>query len=378
MRKIIRIFAAKYFDMAKYIYQRKNWTDFVWNYNKISYTLGEVRHLQGKLLGTMDGLGFSSKAEAMLETLTLDIMKSSEIEGEKLNRKQVRSSIAKRLGLETGGLISTDRNVEGVVEMLLDATQNYTQPLSEDRLFGWHSALFPSGRSGMYKIEVGKYRTGEMQVVSGAMGKEKVHYEAVPAKDVKAEMDKLINWVNKNSKIDFVIKSAIAHLWFVTIHPFDDGNGRIARAISDMLLARSDGSSQRFYSMSNQILKERKQYYAALEKTQWGDSDITFWLDWFLNCLKNSLVSTETTLKSVLNKADFWKKIAPITINDRQRLVINKMLDNFYGKLTSSKWAKITKCSSDTALRDIKDLMEKGILKQDNAGGRSTNYSLIF
>ena len=363
--------------MAKYIYQLKNWTDFVWDYNKIAFTLGEVRHLQGKLLGTMDGLGFSSKTEAMLETLTLDIMKSSEIEGEKLNRKQVRSSIAKRLGLETGGLTVIDRNVESVVEMLLDATQNYKQPLSEDRLFGWHSALFPSGRSGLYKIEVGKYRTGEMQVVSGAMGKEKVHYEAVPFKDVKAEMDKLINWINKDSKIDFVIKSAIAHLWFVTIHPFDDGNGRIARALSDMLLARSDGSSQRFYSMSNQILKERKKYYAALEKTQWGDSDITFWLDWFLNCLKNALIDTESTLKNVLSKADFWKKNALTVINDRQRLMINKMFDNFYGKLSSSKWAKMTKCSTDTALRDIKDLIEKGILKQSEAGGRSANYTLI-
>jgi len=364
--------------MPKYIYQHENWTDFVWDYNKITVILGEVRNLQGKMSGTMNALGFSLKSEAMLETLTLDIMKSSEIEGEKLNRKQVRSSIARRLGLETSGLIYVDKNTEGVVEMLLDATQNYTQPLSEDRLFGWHAALFPSGRSGMYKIEVGKYRTGEMQVVSGAMGKEKVHYEAVEAKNVKPEMDKFINWLNEKSPIDLVLKSAIAHLWFVTIHPFDDGNGRIARAISDMLLARSDGSSQRFYSMSNQILKERKKYYAALEKTQWGNSDITLWLNWFLNCLKNSLINTETTLNSVLSKAEFWKKITAITINDRQRLVINKMLDGFSGKLTSSKWAKITKTSSDTALRDIKDLIEKGILKQDAAGGRSVNYMLII
>ena len=374
IRRIFCIFVFKYFDMAKYIYQHKNWTDFVWDYNKIVITLGEVHNLHGKLYGVMNALGFSSKLEAILETLTLDIMKSSEIEGEKLNRKQVRSSIARRLGLETGGLIPVDRNVEGVVEMLLDATQNYTHDLSEDRLLGWHSSLFPSGRSGMYKIDVGKYRTGEMQVISGAMGMEKVHYEAVDAKNVKAEMDKFIKWVNGKSPIDLVIKSAIAHLWFVTIHPFDDGNGRIARAISDMLLARSDGSSQRFYSMSNQILKERKKYYAALEKTQQGDSDITFWLIWFLNCLKNALINTETTLNSVLNKAEFWKKISTITINDRQKLMINKMLDGFYGKLTSSKWAKITKTSSDTALRDIKDLIEKGILKQDEAGGRSTNY----
>ena len=365
-----------YFEMVKYIYQHKNWTDFVWDYGKIAVTLGEVRNLQGKLSGAMNTLGFSLKSEAMLETLTLDVMKSSEIEGEKLNLKQVRSSIARRLGIETGGLIHIDRNVEGVVEMLLDATQNYSQDLSEDRLLGWHSALFPSGRSGLYKIEVGKYRTGEMQVVSGAMGKEKVHYEAVEAKNVKEEMEKFVNWVNEKSPIDLVLKSAIAHLWFVTIHPFDDGNGRIARAVSDMLLARSDGSSQRFYSMSNQILKERKKYYAILEKTQHGNSDITLWLNWFLNCLKNSILNTETILVNVLNKAEFWKKINAIPINDRQRLMINKMLDGFNGKLRSSKWAKITKTSTDTALRDIKDLIEKGILKQDDAGGRSTNYIL--
>ncbi|MCL2289863.1 MAG: Fic family protein [Bacteroidetes bacterium] len=364
--------------MAKYIYQHENWINFTWDYSKIAVVLGEVRNLQGKLLGTMNTLGFSLKSEAMLETLTLDIMKSSEIEGEKLNRKQVRSSIAKRLGLEVGGLESIDRNVEGVVEMLLDATQNYTEDLSEDRLFGWHSALFPSGRSGMYKIEVGKYRTGEMQVVSGAMGLEKVHYEAIEAKNLKVEMDKFIHWINEKSQIDLVIKSAIAHLWFVTIHPFDDGNGRMARAISDMLLARSDGSSQRFYSMSNQILKERKRYYSALEKTQHGDSDITFWLNWFLNCLKSSLLNTEVVLKSVFRKAKFGEKHKDTQLNERQRFVINRLFDNFHGKLTSSKWAKMTKTSSDTALRDIKDLIEKGILKQDEAGGRSTNYELII
>jgi Fic family protein len=365
------------FGMAKYIYQYKNWTDFTWNYSKIAVILGEVRNLQGKLSGTMNALGFSLKSEAMLETLTLDIMKSSEIEGEKLNRKQVRSSIARRLGLETGGLEFIDRNIEGIVEMLLDATQNYTGNLSEDRLFGWHSALFPSGRSGMYKIEVGKYRTGEMQVVSGAMGQEKVHYEAVEARDIKTEMDKFICWINEKPKTDSVIKSAIAHLWFVTIHPFDDGNGRIARAISDMLLARSDGSPQRFYSMSNQILKERRKYYSALEKAQHSNSDITLWLSWFLNCLKDSLLNTEITLKSVFRKADFWRMHKNTQLNERQKFIVNKLLDNFYGKLTSSKWAKMTKISSDTALRDIKDLMEKGILKQDKAGGRNTNYELI-
>jgi len=363
--------------MAKYIYQRENWTNFTWDYSKIAVVLGEVRNLQGKLLGTMNALGFSLKSEAMLEIVTLDVMKSSEIEGEKLDRKQVRSSIAKRLGLETGGIKFIDRNVEGVVEMILDATQNYTEDLCEDRLFGWHSALFPSGRSGMYQIEVGKYRAGEMQVVSGAMGKEIVHYEAVEAKNVKPEMDKFISWINEKSPIDSVIKSAIAHLWFVTIHPFDDGNGRMARAISDMLLARSDGTSQRFYTMSNQILKERKKYYSALEKTQHGDSDITLWINWFLNCLKNTLLDTDNVLKNVFRKANFWERHKNTPINDRQRLIINKLFDHFYGKLTSSKWAKMTKVSSDTALRDIKDLMEKGILKQDEAGGRSTNYELI-
>ena len=376
MRKICCIFAANLFDMVKYIYQHENWTNFTWDYGKIAVVLGEVHHLQGKLSGTMNAWGFSLKSEAMLETLTLDIMKSSEIEGEKLNRQQVRSSIAKRLGLDTGGLIFIDRNVDGVVEMLLDATQNYTQDLSEDRICGWHSALFPSGRSGMYTIEVGKYRTGEMQVVSGAMGKEKLHYEAVEAKNVKTEMDKLVQWVNEDTPIDLVIKSAIAHLWFVTIHPFDDGNGRIARALSDMLLARSDGTSQRFYSMSNQILKERKGYYSVLEKTQHGDSDITPWLTWFLNCLRNSLLHTDITLKSVFRKAAFWDKHKNTPLNERQKRIINKLFDNFYGKLTSSKWAKMTKTSPDTALRDIKDLIEKGVLEQDEAGGRSTNYKL--
>ena len=363
--------------MANYIYQRKNWTDFEWDYSKIALLLGEVRNLQGHLNGTMNALGFSLKSEAMLETLTLDVLKSSEIEGEKLNRKQVRSSIARRLGLETEGLINIDRNVEGVVEMMLDATQKYSLPLNEDRLFGWHSALFPSGRSGIYKIEVGKYRTGEMQVVSGALGMEKVHYEAVEAKNVKEEMDKFLSWINDDKIIiDSVLKSAIAHLWFVTIHPFDDGNGRTARAISDMLLARSDGSSQRFYSMSNQILKERKKYYTALEKTQLGDSDITLWMNWFLNCLKNSLLNSDTILKNIFRKADFWEKHKNTSINERQRFMINKLFENFYGKLTSSKWAKMTKISSDTALRDIKDLIEKEILQQEAAGGRSVNYTL--
>jgi len=365
--------------MVKYIYQHENWTDFTWNDKQISVLLAQVRNLQGRLLGKMTTLGFGFQAEATLEIITLDILKSSEIEGEKLNRAQVRSSIARRLGIEVAGLVTSARNIDGIVEMMLDATQRYELPLTEERMFGWHAALFPTSYSGSYKIDVACYRKGEMQVVSGAIGKEKVHYEAVVAEKVKPEMDKFIQWLNtENNKIDSVIKSAIAHLWFVTIHPFDDGNGRIARAISDMLLARSDESKQRFYSMSAQILKERKKYYEVLEKTQRSiDSDITVWLDWFLNCLKNALHASEKILQSVLYKADFWNKNTETIFNDRQVKMLNKLLNgDFRGKLQSSKWAKICKCSQDTAIRDIKDLIEKGILQQEQQGGRSTNYEI--
>jgi Fic family protein len=365
--------------MAKYLYQQENWTNFSWNDREISTLLAQVRNLQGRLMGRMGALGFALQSEATLSTLTLDVLKSSEIEGERLHREQVRSSIAKRLGIEVAGLAAADRNVDGVVEMMLDATQNYMQPLAKDRLLGWHAALFPTGRSGMHTIEVGRFRTGEMRVVSGAAGKEKVHYEAPSAAQVNGEMEKFLAWLNasRQVRLDPVVKAAIAHLWFVTIHPFDDGNGRIARAITDMLLARSDESPQRFYSMSAQILKERQKYYAALEKTQHGTADITFWLDWFLDCLKRALISSEQTLQSVLRKDDFWNKYAKISLNDRQHLMLNKLLDGFEGKLKSSKWAKITHCSTDTALRDIKDLMEKGILRQETSGGRSTNYELV-
>ena len=365
--------------MAKYIYQYENWTDFSWQNAAVSAALGEVRILQGKILGQIQSLGFSSKEEKNLEILTLDVLKSSEIEGEKLNYEQVRSSIARRLGINTAGLVPSPRNVEGVVEMMLDATQNYQNSLTEERLFGWHAALFPTGYSGMYKIEVGKYRTGEMQVVSGAMGKEKVHYEAVEAKNVKAEMDKFLLWLNDdNIVIDSVLKSAIAHFWFVIIHPFDDGNGRIARAISDMLLARSENSKERFYSLSKQILTVRNAYYEVLKKSQHNNNDITEWLVWFLNCLKHALQETEISIQNIVCKAKFWEKHKNTQINERQRLILNKLFDDFYGKLSSSKWAKITKCSTDTALRDIKDLIEKGILLQDEAGGRSTNYTLVY
>ena len=366
--------------MAKYIYQNENWTDFTWNDKQVSVLLAQVRNLQGRLLGKMSALGFGFQAEATLETITLDILKSSEIEGEKLNQAQVRSSIARRLGVEAGGLVTSARNIDSIVEMMLDATQKYELPLTEERMFGWHNALFPAGYSSGYKIDVARYRKGEMQVVSGAMGKEKVHYEAVAVEKVKSEMDKFLKWINaENGKIDSVVKVAIAHLWFVTIHPFDDGNGRIARTISDMLLARSDESNRRFYSMSAQILKERKKYYGALEKTQHSiNSDITAWLDWFLNCLKNALLASEKILQSVLQKAYFWNRNAKTTFNDRQVKMLNKLLGgDFRGKLQSSKWAKICKCSQDTAIRDIKDLIEKGILKQDQQGGRSTTYELI-
>ncbi len=362
--------------MVKYIYQYKNWPDFTWDEKEIQVILGKVRHLQGKVFGQINALGFSIKEETMLTTLTLDVLRSSEIEGEILNYEQVRSSIARRLGLDYAGMTFPDRNVEGVVEMMLDATQNYQEPLGEDRLFGWHAALFPTGRSGMYKIDAGCYRKGEIQVVSGALGREKIHYQAPPPEKVKYEMDRFLEWFNGDTKLDLVIKSAIAHLWFIIIHPFDDGNGRIARAISDLLLARSDESQQRFYSLSNQILLERKVYYDTLQKVQHKAGEITQWLVWYLNCLFRALKNTEQTIDKVLYKADFWDKHKNTELNSRQRLMLNKLLDGFDGKLKTSKWAKITKCSQDTALRDIKDLIEKGILRQEKSGGRSTNYEL--
>lgn len=362
--------------MAKYIYEYKNWTDFTWDDKAINRVFGEVRLLQGKIIGQMNALGFSAKEEATLTALTLDVVKSSEIEGELLNYEQVRSSIARRLGINTAGLVPSSRHIEGVVEMMLDATQRYQLPLTEKRLFGWHAALFPTGYSGPYEIEVGKYRTGEMQVVSGAMGKERVHYQAVKPESVKAEMDKFVYWFNNDMNLDPVLKAAIAHFWFIIIHPFDDGNGRISRAITDMQLARAESSGERFYSMSGQILVERKRYYEILQKVQHSTGNITEWLEWFLNCLKNAMLSTEKTLQVILHKAEFWKLHQQTPVNERQRLMLNKLLDGFEGKLQTSKWAKITKISTDTALRDIKDLIEKGILKQTADGGRNASYEL--
>lgn len=363
--------------MAKYIYDYENWTEFTWQDKAINLVFGEVRLMQGKLIGQMNGLGFSAKEEATLTALTLDVVKSSEIEGELLNYEQVRSSIARRLGINTAGLVPSSRHIEGVVEMMLDATQRHNLPLTEKRLFGWHAALFPTGYSGPYKIEVGQYRTGEMQVVSGAMGKEKVHYEAIKPDLVKTEMDKFLEWFNNENLLDLVLKAAIAHFWFIIIHPFDDGNGRIGRAITDMLLARAEGSGERFYSMSSQILAERKRYYEVLQKVQHSSGDITEWLNWFLHCLKNSMLATENATQQIFRKAEFWKLHEHTVVNERQRLILNKLFDGFEGKLQTSKWAKITKTSSDTALRDIRDLVEKGILQQTAEGGRSVNYQLV-
>jgi len=363
--------------MVKYVYEYKNWTDFSWQDKAINLVFGEVRLIQGKMIGQMNSLGFFAKEEATLTALTLDVVKSSEIEGELLNYNEVRSSIARRLGINTAGLVSSSRHIEGIVEMMLDATQRFSLPLTEERLFGWHAALFPTGYSGPYLIEVGKYRTGEMQVVSGAMGKEKVHYKAVNPELVKIEMDKFLDWFNNEKNLDPVLKAAIAQFWFIIIHPFDDGNGRIGRAITDMLLASAEGSGERFYSMSSQILAERKRYYEVLQKVQHSAGDITEWMDWFLHCLKNAMLSTEKTTQKIVRKAAFWKTHEHTPINERQRIIINKLLEDFEGKLQTSKWAKIVKTSTDTALRDIKDLIEKGILKQTLEGGRNVNYELM-
>lgn len=362
--------------MPKYIYEQESWPNFTWSSKAISALFGEVRLMQGKIIGQMNALGFSEKTEATLTALTLDVVKSSEIEGELLNYEQVRSSIARRLGINTAGLVPSNRHIEGVVEMMLDATQRHHLPLTEERLCGWHAALFPTGFSGPYKIEVGQYRTGHMQIVSGAMGKEKLHYEAIPPQQVKAEMDTFLKWFNTNNELDLVLKAAVAHFWFIIIHPFDDGNGRIGRALTDLLLARAENSTERFYSMSSQILIERKKYYDTLNKEQHSEGDITEWLNWFLNCLKNAMLATESTTQRILKKAAFWKQHDHTLLNERQRLMVNKLFDGFEGKLQTSKWAKITKTSTDTALRDIKDLVEKGILQQTEEGGRSANYIL--
>lgn len=365
--------------MSDYIHELPAWPRFTWDQHRLAAQLAAVRHRQGRLIGRMQALGFALREEAVLQTLTEDVLKSSEIEGEILDKEEVRSSIARRLGMEAAGLPPADRHVEGVVEMMLDATQKFAEPLSPERLLAWHASLFPTGRSGMRKILVGAWRddrSGPMQVVSGAEGRERVHYEAPAAARLDAEMTSFLDWFNSDRDIDPVLKAALAHLWFVTIHPFDDGNGRIARAIADMSLARSEGSPQRFYSMSAQIRLERKDYYDMLESTQKAQLDVTPWMQWFLGCLDRAFEGAEKTLAIVFRKAEFWRAHSTTPLNDRQRDMINRLLDGFDGKLTSSRWAAIEKCSPDTALRDIAGLVERGLLSKNDSGGRSTSYSL--
>jgi Fic family protein len=363
------------------IYKNRNWPHFTWDAGLLIGLLSQIRNLQGRLIGKMEAIGFSLREEAMLKTLTSDVIKSTLIEGENLDPDQVRSSIARRLGMDVAGLVDSDRTVEGVVDMMLDATQNYSKSLNRQRLFGWHSALFQSGRSGMYKITVGGWRkdeTGPMQVVSGPMGKERVHFTAPPATTLDAEMNRFLDWFNRQDHLEPVIKSGLAHLWFITIHPFDDGNGRIARTIGDMLLARADQTNQRFYSVSSHIEQKKNEYYTILEQSQKGSLDVTNWLQWYLECLMEALIQTETSLAKVLAKARFWEKHATTIFNKRQQQIINKLLDNFFGKLTTSKWAKMAKCSHDTALRDINDLISKEVLVKTIGGGRSSSYEINF
>lgn len=364
-----------------YLWQKSGWPSLTWDERSLAKQLAMVSKEQGRLLGKMEALGFELRSEAHLRTLTEDVVKSSEIEGEKLGRDQVRSSIARRLGMNVGGLVPSDRQVEGVVEMMLDATGNHAMALTEERLFAWHALLFPTGRSGMSKIRFGNWRDdshGPMQVVSGAVGREKVHYEAPPAERLPEEMAKFLRWFEQPGDTDPLLIAGLAHLWFVTLHPFEDGNGRIARAIADMALARSEKSGQRFYSMSAQIRRERKAYYDTLEQTQKGELDVTRWQDWFLNCLHRAIAGAHDTLSAVLGKARFWERFAKEPLNKRQIRVLNRLLDDFDGKLTTSKWATIAKCSQDTAYRDILDLVDRGALQKDPGGGRSTSYSLAL
>ena len=364
----------------RYIYDLKDWPNFRWDRAGLAEQLAAVRHRQGHLLGRMEALGFELRSEAVLRTLTQDAVKSSEIEGEVLNPEQVRSSLARRLGLDIAGLVPASRYVDGTVDMLLDATRNFARPLTADRLFDWHAALFPTGRSGLKRITVGGWRRSEggpMQVVSGLPGREKVHFQAPDADRIEGEMNRFLTWFEESSQgVDPVIKAAVAHIWFVTIHPFDDGNGRIGRAIMDMALARSEGTSQRFYSMSARLRTERNAYYETLEAAQKGDLDITLRLAWFLRILGQAFEDAEEHLSVALRKARFRGSRAALESNDRQRKMLDRLLDGFEGKLTSSKYAKILKCSQDTALRDIDDLVKREILVRDPARGRSTSYSL--
>lgn len=363
-----------------YIWQQSLWPQWVYDLKQLAPLLAQVHFAQGRLLGRMHDLGLDLRDQATLRVLTEDVLKTAEIEGETLNADSVRSSIARRLGVDIGALAPSDRHVDGVVDMVLDATQNHTMPLTSERLFGWHAAIFPTGYSGLRKIHVGQWRDdaqGPMQVVSGPLHRQKVHYEAPPAHLLDAEMQDFLNWFNLDQQDDPVLKAGLAHLWFITLHPFEDGNGRIARAVGDMALARAEKSAQRFFSVSAQIQRERKDYYDQLEFTQKGDMDVTSWLTWFLTCLLRAIQGAEETLALVLAKAHFWQHWVGTPLNDRQIKLLNKLLDGFDGKLTSSKWAAIAKCSQDTALRDISELLARGVLKKSEASGRSTSYELM-
>lgn len=360
-----------------YLWEKEDWPHFVWDNRKINEVLIPLRHRQGRLLGMAETLGFDVKSPVVLDAMTADIIKSSEIEGIRLNPDDVRSSVAWQLGIGRIGVPSVDRYIEGVVDVMFDAVHNYDKPLSQDRLFDWHYALFPNPNP-LAHITVGNWRRGEetMQVVSGRYGKEKVHYEAPPSSAVPQMMADLLQWIN-DTDFDPVLKAAVAHLWFVTIHPFSDGNGRLARTITDMLLAKADATPYRFYSMSAQIALERQEYYEMLEQTQKGSLDITQWIVWFVKMVDKAIESSIETISRTLSKASFWESNRHIAMNERQTKMINMLWDGFEGKLTTSKWAKINKCSTDTALRDIQDLVRKGILERTDAGGRSTGYELV-
>jgi Fic family protein len=361
-----------------YIHERKNWTDFIWNNEKLIPVLASVRHMQGRLLGRMEGMGFEFSERSTLESLILDVVDTSKIEGEFLNPELVRSSIARKLGIEPVDYVKTPRNIDGIVDVILDATQNYDQPLTRARLLGWHNSIFQMGYSGYQQIEVAKYRSGGMKVVSGNFGREKIHFEAHGPERIFHEMEQFLEWLNEDSGLDLVLKSIIAHFWFVTIHPFDDGNGRIARVILDMFLAKSDNSKIRFYSLSNQIFKEQKRYYDILARTQKGTQDITMYLEWFLGCFERALQSSERNLEIILDKAYFWDMHRSVTINDRQRLVINHFYDQYdkiAGYLRTSTYAKLVKCSTDTALRDLQDLVVKEMMNVEDSG-KKTNYTI--
>lgn len=381
LRRMEAIITVNSAVINMWIHEHQGWPKFTWSVESLASKLANIRHHQGRLLGRMEGLGFELRREASLSILTNDIVKSSAIEGEALNPEEVRSSIARQLGLDIAGLIPSGRDVEGIVEMMLDATQQFSKPLIKSRLFDWHAALFPTGRSGMHLITVGNWRTldtGPMRVVSGPIGKEKIHFEAPSADRLENEMELFLLWFEENSDIDPVLKAGIAHFWFVTIHPFEDGNGRIARAIGDMALARADGTQDRFYSLSSQIESERKAYYDQLEKQQRRAPDITDWLSWFLDCLGRSLQSSEDVLSHILFKAHLWRVLNRNPVNERQKLIIIRMLEvDFQGYMNTSKYAKMARCSNDTALRDIQALKKRGIFIQNPGGGRSTSYRLL-